>query len=428
MKSLICRLGLLGLGLLSVSCANFRKLGRELRVVDQGYTVVCRLDGMAGESGPVRGVVAEWDRAAGRIVSCDVVEIGASGLYAFVIDRPENCYVMAHADRNGNGRYEVGELAWVHGGAEPAPVVFPAGAKRVEVRGRLSTSTRLPAEVLEAAREFFGKREVEEVITGRGATLAVGEVVDPGAERFQSTAGEEGLWTPAAFAFRGGLGIYFLEDYDPAKVPVLFVYGAAGSPQDWETFFRRIDRRRFQPWFYYYPSGGRLEKSAAALNDGIEALHGRYGFRRLHVVAHSMGGLVARRAVEMNVIEDGHGYINRLVTISSPFGGHESAEMGVKMAPSVVPSWRDMAGGSGYLRNLFRKPLKGRVDHHLLFGFRGSGGYGMPKSNDGTVSVASQLRPEAQQDAAGIYGFDEDHMSILSNREVVELVERVLSE
>jgi hypothetical protein len=36
--------------------------------------------------------------------------------------------------------------------------------------------------------------------------------------------------------------------------------------------------------------------------------------------------------------------------------------------------------------------------------------------NDGTVSVASQLRAEARADAASVQGYDEDHVSILSAR------------
>ena len=126
------------------------------------------------------------------------------------------------------------------------------------------------------------------------------------------------------------------------------------------------------------------------------------------------------------MIKGGNRYIISLVTISSPFGGHEAAEMGVKRAPSVVPSWRDMAAGSSYQRGLFRQPLKGRVPHHIIFSYRGKRSYVIPKSNDGTVSVASQLKPEAQADAASVHGFDEDHVSILSNHDVIELVERLL--
>jgi hypothetical protein len=39
-------------------------------------------------------------------------------------------------------------------------------------------------------------------------------------------------------------------------------------------------------------------------------------------------------------------------------------------------------------------------------------------SGDGVVTLASQLRPEAQDEAARIFGFDEDHASVLSSPQV----------
>ena len=87
--------------------------------------------------------------------------------------------------------------------------------------------------------------------------------------------------------------------------------------------------------------------------------------------------------------------------------------MGVKWAPSVVPSWRDMEAGSDFLAHLFDHRLKGRVNHHLIYGNRGKRSLMMAGENDGTVSVASQLRPEAKADAASLQGYHEDHVSIL---------------
>jgi PGAP1-like protein len=136
-------------------------------------------------------------------------------------------------------------------------------------------------------------------------------------------------------------------------------------------------------------------------------------------VAHSMGGLVARRFIQENVITEGHSYINTFITFSSPWDGHEAAAMGVKYAPEVVPSWRDMANGSDFLDHLYDQRLKGRVKHHLFYSHHASKSRILPPENDGTVSVASQLRSEAKADAVQIRGFDEDHVSILSAREAL---------
>jgi triacylglycerol esterase/lipase EstA (alpha/beta hydrolase family) len=190
----------------------------------------------------------------------------------------------------------------------------------------------------------------------------------------------------------------------------------------------KIDRDIYQPWFYVYPSGMRLEAAANALNDGVKLLHDRYGFKRLHVVAHSMGGLVARRFVIRNTLEGRNSYINTLITFSSPWDGHEAAAMGVKYAPEVVPSWRDMAHGSEFLTHLYDRRLKGKVSHHLFYSHHASHSRILPPENDGTVSVASQLRKEAKEDAVQVLGFDEDHVSILSSKAALKAGKKILDQ
>jgi pimeloyl-ACP methyl ester carboxylesterase len=188
----------------------------------------------------------------------------------------------------------------------------------------------------------------------------------------------------------------------------------------------KIDRSRYQPWFYVYPSGMRLAKAAEALDGGVKQLHERYGFHRLHVVAHSMGGLVSREFILRNAIIGGNRYIDTFITFSSPWDGHEAAAMGVKYAPQVVPSWRDMKHGSDFLQHLYDRRLKGRVKHHLFYSHRASRSPILPAENDGTVSVASQTRPEARADAVEVRGFDEDHISILSSREALSAGRKIL--
>jgi pimeloyl-ACP methyl ester carboxylesterase len=185
------------------------------------------------------------------------------------------------------------------------------------------------------------------------------------------------------------------------------------------AFFEALDRTRYQAWFYLYPTGRRLDGVATALNRGIELLHSHLGFARLHVVAHSMGGLVSRSFLVKNVLADGNHYINRFVSISTPWAGHEAATMGVKLGPTVVPSWLDMAKGSDFQKAIQSKRLKGRVDHLLLYGTQRSTSLVLPHENDGTVSVASQLAPAARADAVQAIGFDADHVSILSRADVI---------
>ena len=393
-------------------CANFRHLAADLKPFQNDYRISGVIENADDFKVPVRVSVVEWDRADNKIYSGDRLELTAGGVFAFSVESPVNQHLAAFADSNRDGKWQQGEAVWMHDG----PVPLDGDERHARVRGRLSTANRLPPELEQAGKEALAGRTVDEVIRHRGIRFTPGEVANLDDPRFAATRGADGLWTPATLAIHNGFGVYFLERYDPSRIPVLFVHGAAGSPQDWRTAMEKIDRRRYQPWFYFYPSGGRLENAAGALNEGVKVLHDRYGFKRLDVVAHSMGGLVSRRFVVKNVIEDGHGYIRNFITFSTPWDGHEAAAMGVKWAPTVVPSWYDMKQGSDFLDHLFDRRLKGKVNYHLFYSHHAKRSPIMPAENDGTVSVPSQLRAEAKAEALSVQGYDEDHVSILSAR------------
>ncbi|HEX9183823.1 MAG TPA: hypothetical protein VF876_11235, partial [Burkholderiales bacterium] len=63
--------------------------------------------------------------------------------------------------------------------------------------------------------------------------------------------------------------------------------------------------------------------------------------------------------------------------------------------------------------------------HHLLFTYK-QGSVSLGEANDGTVTVASQLRREAQRDASRLYGFDETHMGVLESAETSALLNQLL--
>ena len=102
------------------------------------------------------------------------------------------------------------------------------------------------------------------------------------------------------------------------------------------------------------------------------------------------------------------------------------AKSGVKHASAVVPSWYDMVPNSDFQQDIFKTELKGKIPYMLLYGSRSKRSFVLPAENDGTVSVASVTRPEAIDDAVKVQSFDEDHVSILSNPQVIRMVEDFL--
>jgi pimeloyl-ACP methyl ester carboxylesterase len=220
-----------------------------------------------------------------------------------------------------------------------------------------------------------------------------------------------------------GGNIYFLEPYDPHKIPILFVHGAAASPQDWRYFFDHIDRSRYQPWFFYYPSGATIDSMAHLLFWKLSNLQLEYRFEKIYITAHSMGGLVVRDFLLNYGVQLPAAKL--FVSLSTPWGGEPAAELGVKHSPAVVPSWHDMQPQGRFMQTLFARTLPSGVDYYLLFGYRG--GYSMMRpNNDGTVTLASELRKPAQAEARRVYGFDEDHVSILSSPQVMAQYRAIL--
>ena len=267
-----------------------------------------------------------------------------------------------------------------------------------------------------------------------GAVTAVGELATLADARFAEALAEDGLWRPFDFLFKAGAGVYFLEPYDARKLPVLYVHGINGTPANFRTLIERLDRQRFQPWVYYYPSGTALDMVADHLAQTLHKLQLRYGFSRFAVVAHSMGGLVSRGFLLRYLESGGPAAVPLLVTIATPWGGHKGAELGVRTAPTVVKVWIDMAPASEYQRALYyrdpatqRTPRRLPLDtpHHLLFTFK-QGSMSLGEASDGVVTVSSQLSREAQRDAARLYGFNETHMGVLQSAEVSALLNELL--
>lgn len=91
-----------------------------------------------------------------------------------------------------------------------------------------------------------------------------------------------------------------LQPYDPRKIPVVCVHGLMDSPATWAPIINTLRgdleiRRRFQFWFYSYPSGYPYPHSAAIMREQLDAINTRYpDHKRIVLIGHSMGGLISR--------------------------------------------------------------------------------------------------------------------------------------
>ena len=91
-----------------------------------------------------------------------------------------------------------------------------------------------------------------------------------------------------------------------------------------------------------------------------------------------------------------------------------------------MPVWKSIVPGSRFLQGLFRRPMPSGVPHYLFFSYLNTSVTSFA-SGDGTIMLNSQLRPEAQAQATALRGFDEDHLSVLTEDAVFAYLNGVLA-
>ncbi len=332
---------------------------------------------------------------------------------------PVPVYFFAFDDLNKDLRFQSDEpFGWAAAGEQVMPAEGDTTNIDISINAVAEKQSAYPPQLIdEPLVEHLDNR----------LTFNLGTVTPLDNPWFAEEQAKRGLWEPFAFMEDGGTGIHFLQPYDPDKIPVLFVHGISDTPYRFMTLTEQLDQSRFQAWVYNYPSGLRLAMLANGLYQFLEVVRRQYRFDELHVVAHSMGGLVSRGYINMCTQNDKCQYLRSYTTVSTPWNGVASAKSGVEWAPTVVPVWRDLDPDSEYVTTLFDTPLPGGLPHHLLFGFRQDSIFGS-ESSDGVIALSSQLRPAAQDQAVLIRGYDEDHVSILSSEAAVNKVHQILAE
>jgi pimeloyl-ACP methyl ester carboxylesterase len=340
-----------------------------------------------------------------------------SGNYSVKVPYETDLQVVAFADSNGNRRWEPDEpvdlLEKVNLESEDKEV-------KLSLRAGRSVPATLPLNVPAGVK-------VEQA-----SSKSPGEVVDLDDPRFAAETGRTGLLKPDTFLKTYGQGIFFLQAYDPKKIPVLFIYGISGSPQDWRYIIEHFDQSRFQPWFFHYPTGDRLADRARELNGQVKRLHNRLQFKKLFVVAHSMGGLVARDFILRNTLDDHETYVTRFITISTPWGGHNAASLPIPSPPivTILAVQNDIAPGSPFLTSLFERKLPPTVTYYLIYGIGSIRPISvvLQDKSDGVVGEESQLAPPAKAEAREILGLKYEHTAILSAPETLRKLQSYLTE
>jgi pimeloyl-ACP methyl ester carboxylesterase len=103
---------------------------------------------------------------------------------------------------------------------------------------------------------------------------------------------------PEAYASTARL--FQLQQFDPKRTPVIFVHGLQDTPASWTTMINSLRndpwiRKRYQFWFFTYPSGYPYPYSAMLLRHDLDGMKRAFpAEKRIVLIGHSMGGMICR--------------------------------------------------------------------------------------------------------------------------------------
>lgn len=229
-----------------------------------------------------------------------------------------------------------------------------------------------------------------------------------------------GSWS--VFVGRGSLASFWAS---PAADNVLIVHGLLGSPLDFlgvDDLIERLSPSIRNVVLVTYPSAPGVASAANALYDAIAAAR-QPGFG-CNIVAHSMGGLVARYLLEQSHADPMRGgyrpgdaplgaAVANLVLLGVPNAGAEFAN---GLIATLVPQLRpDELGLVQAAFDLSEQPdsftawlnaayVDNPTRYHFVFGDLGDG-------SDGVVSVASALALPVQP-GDSVHGFAVGHAEL----------------
>ncbi|WP_165492106.1 esterase/lipase family protein [Egibacter rhizosphaerae] len=196
-----------------------------------------------------------------------------------------------------------------------------------------------------------------------------------------------------------------------ADMPVMLVHGYVHNRSAFLVMSRALRRAGFRTvqGLNYNPLVHDLDQIAALLDAEIARLRRRTGAPRVHLVGHSMGGIIARHYVQLLGGED---TVATCVTIGAPHRGSYSSYLG------PGPAAAQLRPGSGYLRHLEETARPSQVRWIALW-----------SDLDLMVVPAANARlvhPALQAENVRIR--NTGHLSLLLSREVLRRVVGLLGE
>src|SRR6476646_89653 len=192
------------------------------------------------------------------------------------------------------------------------------------------------------ALRTFGTRAGLWGLIKEGAWLAARIAVYPGGALREQLEPAGGYRTDSLSPLRRSLVV---TDPEAAGTPILLIHGIMDNRSVFTVFRRALRRHGFGVVHAvnYGLFTGDLREAAQELRDHVERLCETTGADKVHIVGHSLGGVVARYYVQRM---GGSAHVDTLVTLGSPHSG----TLGAYLIPTALG--RQLRPGSPPLTEL----------------------------------------------------------------------------
>ncbi len=132
--------------------------------------------------------------------------------------------------------------------------------------------------------------------------------------------------------------------------PVLLVHGLGGSTSGWIALVGALSAMGVTvATVSYQPFGSSVERLAQRLADKVADLLAATGADKVHLIGHSLGGVLIAQALVDGLLAE---QVDTIITIATPFGGSPWAQL-IPLGAII----RALRSGSPVLRRLALAPV-----------------------------------------------------------------------
>ena len=187
------------------------------------------------------------------------------------------------------------------------------------------------------------------------------------------------------------------------STPVLLVHGYAANKSNWLFVQRHLRAAGFGHVHAVNcnPFRHDIPRLAETVRDRARALMDRAGTDQVHLIGHSMGGLLARWAVQVSGLHEAR----TCITVASPHGGAPLAQLGVGRTVA------QMRPGSSVLRRLHAAPAPTRTRFVAYW-----------SELDAIVPARRAQILDPRLDATNVRVPGEGHLSIMLSRRLADSI------